>query len=142
MGFLEEGEKFAFFCSSRTDFWKGGHGVAAYFFGRILKEGEKPLADVFLQGGLVGLGKTGSDGPDDGHTAGFFFRGGLLESGGLLLPEAEPRDRPEFLIELLGGVRGLLCHGRASVSGGGNSSFAVDLSLRNLEEKRRKEFLP
>jgi len=73
MGFLEEGEKFAFFCSSGTDFWKGGHGVAADFFGRILKEGEKPLADGFLQGGLVGLGKTGSDGSNDRHATGLFF---------------------------------------------------------------------
>jgi len=142
MGFLEEGEKFAFFCSSRTDFWKGGHGIAANFFGGIVEEGEEPLADGFLQGGLVGLGKAGSDGADDRHAAGFFFRGGLLESGGFLLPKAKPRDRSEFLIELLGGVRGLLCHGRASVSRGGNSSFAVSPSLRNPEEKKRKEFLP
>jgi hypothetical protein len=58
------------------------------------------------------------------------------------LPESKPRNRPEFLIELLGGVGGLLCHERASVSGGRNSSFAVKPSLRNPSEKRRKEFLP
>jgi hypothetical protein len=142
MGFLEEGEKFAFLGSSGSDLWEGSHGVTADFFGGILKEGKEPLANGFLQGGLGGLGKTGSDSPDDGHTAGFLVRGGLLESGGFLLPEAKPRECPEFLIELLGGVRGLLCHGRASVSGGGNSSFAVKPSLRNSSEKRRKEFLP
>ena len=142
MGFLEEGEKFAFLCSSRTDFRKGGHGVTADFFGGILKEREEPLADGLLQGGLVGIGKTGSDGTDDRHAADFFFRRGLLEPGRFFLPKAEPRDRSEFLIELLGGVRGLLCHGRASVSGGGNSSFAVKPSLRNPSEKRRKESLP
>ena len=62
------------------------------------------MPDGFLQGGLVGLGKAGSDGADDRHAAGFFFRGGLLESGCFLLPETDPRNRPEFLIKLLGGV--------------------------------------
>ena len=86
MGFLQEGEKFPLLCAPGTDFREGGHGIAADFFGGILKKGQEPLADGFLEGGLVRLGKAGSDGPDDGHAACFFFRGGLLESGRFLLP--------------------------------------------------------
>ena len=63
-GFGEEGEELTFFGAARSDFGKGGHGVAANLFGRIGKEREEPLSDGFFEGGLSRIGKSRADSTD------------------------------------------------------------------------------
>jgi len=63
-GFGEEGEELTFFGAARSDFRKGGHGVAANLFGRIGKEREEPLSDGFFEGGLSRFGKSRADSAD------------------------------------------------------------------------------
>jgi len=63
-GFGEEGEELTFFGAARSDFGKGGHGVAPNLFGRIGKEREEPLSDGFFEGMLSRIGKSRADSTD------------------------------------------------------------------------------
>jgi hypothetical protein len=60
-GFGKEGEKLALFGTARSDFGKGGHGVAPNLFGRIGQEREEPLSNGVFEGGLRCLGKSRAD---------------------------------------------------------------------------------
>ena len=63
-GCLEELEQLALLGPAGSHLGQGIHGIAANLFRRVLKKGKEPLANGLLEGGLVGLGKTGAHGPD------------------------------------------------------------------------------
>ena len=105
----------ALFRTAGADFWKGGHGVAADFFGRVGKEGEEPLTNRLLKGGLLSQREAGTDGPDEGDAAKFFFRRREIEARNLFLPKTQPGDSTELPVKILGELGGLLGHRRASV---------------------------
>ena len=115
IGLLQELEELAFFGATGTNFGKGIHGIAANLFRRVLEEREEPLADRLLEGGLIGLGKTGTDSTDDGNANGFFLRRGLIEAGNFFLPEFGPREQAELPVEVFGGIGSFFGHGRESV---------------------------
>ncbi len=123
-GFGEEGEQLAFFGATRSDFGKGGHGVAPNLFGRIGQEREKPLSDGFFERRLRCLGKSSADSTDKSDGAELFIRRGQVEAGDFLFPKAEPWEGAEFSIQIFRGVSGLLGHKGASVWGRGHSSPA------------------
>jgi len=105
----------ALFRTAGADFWKGGHGVAADFFGRIGKEGEKPLANRLLEGGLLGQREASTNGPNEGNALEFFLRGREIEAGNFFLPKTQPGKSAELSVKVLGELGGLLGHRRASV---------------------------
>ena len=114
----------ALFGTARSDFGKGGHGVAPNLFGRIGQEREKPLSDGFFERRLRRLGKSRADSADKSNGTEFFVRRGQVEAGDFLFPKAEPRDGAEFPIQIFRGMSGLLGHKGASVWRGRNSSPA------------------
>jgi hypothetical protein len=122
-GFGKKSEELPLFGTAGADFREGGHGIAANFLCWVLKEREEPLADRLFEGGLVGLGKAGADGADEGDTLDSFLGRGGKVSGNLFLPQAEPRDEAEFPIEILGRAGLFFGHREASVWSGGNSSL-------------------
>jgi len=63
-GFGKEEEELALFGTARSDFRKGGHGVAPYLFGRISQEREEPLTNGFFERRLRCLGKSRADSTD------------------------------------------------------------------------------
>jgi hypothetical protein len=123
-GFGKEGEQLAFFGATRSDFGKGGHGVAPNLFGRIGQEREEPLSNGFFERRLRCLGKSRADSTDKSDGAELFVRRGRVEAGDFLFPKAEPWEGAEFSIQIFRGMRRLLGHKGASVWGRGNSSPA------------------
>jgi hypothetical protein len=123
-GFGKEGEELTFFGPARSDFGKGGHGVAANLFGRIGKEREEPLADGFFEGRLNRIGKSRADSADKSDGTEFFLWRGRVEAGDFLFPKAEPREGAELPIQIFSRMRDFLGHRGASVWGWGNSSPA------------------
>ena len=105
----------ALFRTAGADFWKGGHGVAADFFGRVGKEGEEPLTNGLLKGRLLGQREASANGSDERDAAKFFFGGCEIESGNLFLPKTQPGYSAELPVKVLGELGGLLGHRRASV---------------------------
>ena len=81
------------------------------------------MAYRLFESGLIGLGKAGADGADEGDTLDFFLGRGGKVSGNLFLPQAEPRHEAEFPIEILGRAGLFFGHREASVWSGGNSSL-------------------
>ena len=122
-GFGKKSEELPLFGTAGADFREGGHGIAANFFRWVLKEREEPLADRLFEGGLVGLGKAGADGADEGDTLDFFVGRGGKVAGNFFLPQAKPRHEAEFPIEILGRAGLFFGHREASVWSGGNSSL-------------------
>ncbi len=122
-GFGKKSEELPLFGTAGADFREGGHGIATNFLCWVLKEREEPLADRLFEGGLVGLGKAGADGADEGDTLDFFLGRGGKVSGNFFLPQAEPRDEAEFPIEILGRAGLFFGHREASVWSEGNSSL-------------------
>jgi hypothetical protein len=123
-GFGKEGEQLAFFGATRSDFWKGGHGVATNLFGRIGQEREEPLSNGFFERRLRCLGKSRADSTDKSDGAELFIRRGQVEARDFLFPKAEPREGAEFPIQIFRGMSDLLGHKGASVWGRENSSPA------------------
>ena len=123
-GFGKEGEQLAFFGATRSDFGKGGHGVAPNLFGRISKERQEPLSNGFFEGGLSGIGKSRADSANKRDGPEFFVRRGQVEAGDFLFPKAEPREGTEFPIQIFRGMSDLFGHEGASVWRGENSSPA------------------
>jgi len=115
LGLLQKLEKLTFLGPAGTDLGEGVHGVATNFFRGVLEKREEPLANGFLECGLIGFRKAGTDGADDGNTTDSGFRGGLVVAGDLFLPKLRPRKRAEFPIEVFGGVGLLFGHERGSV---------------------------
>ena len=113
-----------FFGAARSDFGKGGHGVAANLFGRIGKEREEPLSDGFFEGGLSRIGKSRADSANKSDGPEFFVRRGQVEAGDFLFPKAEPRKGTEFPIQIFRRMSDLFGHEGASVWVGENSSPA------------------
>ena len=112
---LQKLEKLTFLGPAGTDLGEGVHGIATNFFRGVLEKGEEPLANGFLESGLMGFRKAGADGADDGNKTHSGFGGGLVEAGDLLLPKLRPRERAEFPIKVFGRVGLLFGHERGSV---------------------------
>jgi len=121
--FGEKGKELSLLGSAGADFWEGGHGIAANFLRWVLKKREEPLSNRLFEGGLVGLGKAGADGADQGDTLDFFVGRGGKVAGNFFLPQAKPRHEAEFPIEILGRAGLFFGHREASVWSGGNSSL-------------------
>jgi hypothetical protein len=134
-GFGEKGKELPLFGTAGADFREGGHGIAPNFFRWVLKKREEPLADRLFEGGLVGLGKAGADGADEGDTLDFFLGRGGKVSGNLFLPQAEPRHEAEFPIEILGRAGLIFRHREASVWSGGNSSLDGEQEHGKVERR-------
>lgn len=106
----KEGQELTLFGPARSDFRKGGHGITADFLGGVSEEGEEPKTNGFFEVGLLGFGKAGANGPDQGDRAELFVVGGLLKTGHFFLPKAEPGKSAEFAVKIFGEVGDLLGH--------------------------------